>query len=144
MKKPPYHISFLDFKKLGYEIELNEEFEEQEDEEGVVYKVTSKIDLVSIASPDKQKLSREALKNALYSLGLDTKGSFWEISEKRYHRPFSSNSVKFDHTFQGSERIDPEWISSGNASQAAIVASGDNKDMQRALRSLTCGNKEGW
>lgn len=47
------------------------------------------------------------------------------------------NKVVTGYRFEGSERLDPEWIKSGYATLEATIASSKDKSMRFALRSMS-------
>lgn len=59
-------------------------------------------------------LDEKTLSLALFSSGMDIKkGYTYEVCE---HRPLSQNQPVFGGVYIGNERVDDEWLRSGNAS----------------------------
>ena len=104
----------------------------------------SLVDLVQL--PDFKLASKmddkETMNRILYNLGMDTsKEMEWHWC---LHRCLSTNIPQENYRIEGEERLDKEWLTSGNASLDAVIQSSNDISLKDELRKLNPRDTVDW
>lgn len=87
---------------------------------------------IDAAHPPEDKAALEAI---LWTNGLDVYKPY-SITEDKLHRNLHNKVVNCPR-FEGSERLDKEWIKSGAASMFATIESCSDATLQADLRAMS-------
>lgn len=104
---------------------------------GVEWILTEDNTIIGAKQGDK-KFDRKWVDDLFYKLGIDTKYAVLTLTDVVGHRN-SKNKFVIDHRILGYERIDKDWIKSGNASEDAYFASSSMRDMVSFVHKLANG-----
>lgn len=124
MDKPMQSISYADLRTQGWQVSF--EYRGMQDEVRQ-YKVHNVL-------LNHVKKSVEDLKEALFTLGVDTKESHLGV-DYRPHRSLTSGKVE-DYRFFAPERTDTEWLNSGYASMEVKAITSNMLDMSEHLNEM--------
>lgn len=120
-------VSFYELRHLGVEIEV-----ESTQLGNPSYKIVK-------FNWKGKNYSEEDIEKVLWRLGLNVKQYRYEIEEPCAHKT-TVHGVKVDYRFSAPERLDKEWITTGNPSEEAKLASCKMKDFTRVAHHLANGN----
>lgn len=133
MQRPTQYISYIDLKKVGWDITFNEKnsYEIEED-------VHFDYEVVNLTY-NGRRVTKEDLERYLQKLGLDLKCFNLTVTNDS-HRPLSDPTrVVCAYRFSAPERVDRGWLNSGYASKEAKYCVSNMKDMNHVLQRMANG-----
>lgn len=139
-KRPVKSVSFADLETIGIQVYVTEHDKVKPngkiDTAVKVVKVTKKVN-------DKDyEVDRDFMRDTLWHLGIDTydpKIRYWVCKRTKHRTVFGGNEPVYTWRFQGYERTDGKWLTSGRASEEAIMFTSNFEDIQEVTERMKNG-----
>lgn len=107
----PYFVSVAALQEVGFNLTVSEN------------------NTIESIEQDHQRISESQFAEILHQVGMDTKNHKFIVIGPERHRYGDNPKIHFTHRLMGCERLDKDWIESGNASLEAYLASSKMEDM---------------